>query len=270
MAEEERGGIQNVWLLFIALSLGVLVVVIYNVHIYKVRQEGRGKTIRLLKVTHDMERGEKIAADDLETVTVPRQHEESIGDVVDDDMREYAIGQALNQPVEKGRWLLWEHITSGGGRRSSNEITPGCVAVAVPLDSKLAPGDILRLNDRVNIVGLLPMGQSLKTFRMIEGVRVVAIGGEGIQPAKVVDVPAKRGRSARSYQSITIEVSKDVALEFANVLTHVSGSCWVELLSSRESDSKNFGRINPQLKGLAAQPSSPPAGSEGSREKEWE
>jgi len=152
MAEEERGGVQNVWLLFIALGLGLLVVVIYNVHIYNVRREGRGR-----------------------------------------------------------------------------------------------------------LVGLLPMGSSLKTFRIMEGVRVLAIGGEGIQPSRGVDDPAPSRRAARSYRSITVEVSKDVSLEFANVLTHVSGSPWVELISSRDRSDRNFGRINPLLKDLAKQPSRPPA-----------
>lgn len=259
MAEEERGGVQNVWLLFIALGLGLLVVVIYNVHIYNVRREGRGRSVLLLRLLTDMEAGKKLTAEDLESVPVPRQHESSLGNVVPEENRNYAVGQALNRAVEKGRWLLWEHITGRPPGDPAYAIGRGNVAVAVPLNSKLSPGDILRPNNRVNLVGLLPVGSSLKTFRIMEGVRVLAIGGEGIKPSRGIDDPAPSRRAARSYSSITVEVSKDVSLEFANVLTHVSGSPWVELISSRERSDRNFGRINPLLKDLAKSPSKPPA-----------
>ena len=45
MAEEEQSGGQNVWLLLIALGLGLVVVIIYKVHILKVREEGRSGII---------------------------------------------------------------------------------------------------------------------------------------------------------------------------------------------------------------------------------
>jgi Flp pilus assembly protein CpaB len=266
MAEDERGGIQNVWLLFIALVLGALVVVIYNVHIYNVRREARGKTVRLLRVTRDMREGEDLKKEDLEVVAVPRQYERSLGDVVGEDNLSFATGQMLNRPIEKGRWLLWEHITGTDTRKPANEISKGNIAVAVPLDSKMVPGDILRQNDRVNIVAHLPIGASLKTFRIIEGVRVLAIGGEGIRPGAVADNPRSAGKPSRSYRSVTVEISKESAIEFANILTYVSGRCWVELLSSREEKTPSFGRINPQLKELAKQPSKPVRGVED----EWE
>jgi Flp pilus assembly protein CpaB len=266
MAEEERGGAQNVWLLFIALGLGLVVVVIYNVHIYKVRREGRGKAIHLLRVTRDIDAGDKLASDDLEKRLVPRQYEQSLGNVVGADTLDFAIGQALNRPIEKGQWLLWEHITGGDTRKPAWQIGQGNVAVGVPLDTKTVPGDILRQNDRVNIVGLIPIGSTLKTFRIIEGVRVLAIGGEGIKVPKSIDDSPKVGGVSRSYHSITVEVSQDVSLKFTNILTHVSGRCWVELLSSREEPNpKKFGRINPLLEKIAAEPSRPVRG-----ETDWE
>jgi hypothetical protein len=111
MAEEERGGIQNVWLLFIALGLGLVVVFIYNVHIYKVRQEQRGQSIRLLSVTRDMERGDKVGPDDLVVKTVPKQYEGTLGNVVPEGDLKFAIGTVVNDTIGKGQWLMWTHIT---------------------------------------------------------------------------------------------------------------------------------------------------------------
>ncbi|MCD6304299.1 MAG: Flp pilus assembly protein CpaB [Planctomycetes bacterium] len=259
MAEEERSGGPNIWLLLIALGLGLVVVVIYNVHIDRVRKAGRGQTVRLLRVTRDMEAGDKIAPEDLAVRAVPKQYETALGNVVDADNLDLAIGSRVNQTIGKDQWLLWSHITEIGTNKPANVITPGDVAVAVPLDSRMSPGDILRPNDRVNIVGLLPVGNGgLKTFRIIEGVRVLAVAGVGLQPHRSMDrEPARLSAGQRSYRSITVEISKDVALQFANVLTHLSGNCWVELLSSREEKKPTFGRINPLLKDLAAEPSRP-------------
>jgi hypothetical protein len=109
----------------------------------------------------------------------------------------------------------------------------------------------------VNIVGVLAIqGSTLKHMRIIEGVRVLAIGGAGLMEAKGGE-RASKAAPARNYRNITVELAKDVSLEFKNVLTHVSGDCSIELLSSRVAKSPAFGRINPLLKDLAAQPSKP-------------
>ncbi|HUT02158.1 MAG TPA: Flp pilus assembly protein CpaB [Phycisphaerae bacterium] len=255
MAEEERNGVQNVWLLIIALALGLVVVVVYNFHIYRVRQEGRGKTISLLRVNRDIEAGERLADEDLQEQFLPKQYEGSLGNVVRAENKENAVGSVVNQNIEKGRWLHWSHIIGGDTAKPANVIAKGNVAVTVPVDPRMSLGDILSQNDRVNILGLVPVGQQLRTFRIIKGVRVLAIGGEGIRPNKVMEWTPKSKQGSRSYRSITIEVSPDVSIQLANVLTHVSGSCWVELLSSSEARSADFGKISPELKDKAASPS---------------
>jgi len=260
MAEEERGGSQNVWLLIIALALGLVVVVIYNVHIDKVRKEGRGKQIALIRVTRDIEAGAKLDIDDLETKYVPKQYEGSLGNVVPAEYEDFAIGSQVNRAVEKGQWLQWSHITGTDTTKASGKITRGNVAVAIPLEPRMAPGDILSVNDRVNICGLIPRGRELKTFRIIRGVRVLAIGGEGIKVDKAFSrTPSKAG--SRSYRNITVEVSPEVSLQLTNVLTHISGSCWVELLSAVEQKDKDFGKIDSQLQKEAAAPSGPAGGA---------
>jgi Flp pilus assembly protein CpaB len=258
MAEEERGGIQNVWLLFIALGLGLVVVVIYNVHIYKVRQEGRGQSIRLLSVTRDMERGDKIGPDDLVVKVVPKLYENTLGNVVPEDNQKYAVGRVMNETINKGQWLMWSHITEVDIFKPAYSIGPGNVALGVSLDARSGvPGDILRPNDLVNIVGVLQVqGSAMKNMRIIEGVRVLAIGGQGLTETKG-ERTAKAAPPARSYRNITVELPKDISLEFKNVLTHVSGDCSIELLSSRVTKSPTFGRINPLLKDLAVQPTKP-------------
>lgn len=259
MAEEERTGVQNIWLLFIALGLGLVVVVIYNVHIYNVRKEGRGQSIYLLSVTRDMEKGEKIGQEDLAIRPVPKQYQGTLGNVVPEENLKYAVGSTVNDAIGKGQWLMWGHITDLGNTKPANSIAPGNVAVGVSLDArKGVPGDILRPNDQVNILGVLStQGTTLKYMRIIEGVRVLAVGGEGLNETKGGGRNIRATPPARSYRNITVELPKDVSLEFMNVLTHVSGECSIELRSARAAKSQTDLRINPMLKDLAAQPSKP-------------
>jgi Flp pilus assembly protein CpaB len=249
MAEEERSGVQNVWLLLIALGLGVVVVVVYNVHIHRVRMEGRGRTLRLLKLTRDLEVGERIKEGDVEIGTVPKQFEGSLGNVVDESREEFVVGKSMYGPARKGQWLLWSHLTGKEAARE-NPLTPGFVAHTVPLNSAKIPGDMLRPNDKVNVMGLISAGGVPRTYRIIEDVRVMAVGGKALDPGRA---PSRSSRAAgsRIYRSVTIEVKPDVSLELANVLTHVDGDCWLELRSKTERKIPNAGQIDPALKNLA-------------------
>lgn len=248
MAEEERSGVQNIWLLLIALGLGLIVVVIYNVHIYRVRQEGRGKTIQLLRVTRDIEPGDTISREDVEVRAVPKQFEGSLGNVVGEENLDFAVGSTVNQAMEKQQWLQWGHITRSDTVKPANAIGRGNVAVTVPLDTTRNPGNLLRQNDRVNILGLIGTdGTAGKTYRIIEGVRVLAIGGVALNQDDPKKKATKTTAGVRMYRSITVEVSPEVSIQLNNILTHVVGSCWLELRSSKEGKPKNAEKIHPDL-----------------------
>lgn len=249
MAEEQSGGVRNVWLLLIALGLGLVVVIIYNVQIHRVRMEGRGRTLRLLKLTRDMDLNDKIGDEDIEIGAVPRQFEGSLGNVVDEDRRNYVIGKVMQRGARKGQWLLWSHLTGEAGVRE-NPINPGSIGVTVPLDSRKSPGDLLRPNDKVNLIGVIVTGREAQTYRIIEDVRVLAVGGK----AKDRATGGRIGRTAagaRLYRSVTIEITPAVSLLLNNLLTHVSGDCWLELRGTTEGRSRTAGQINPELKNLA-------------------
>ena len=50
---------------------------------------------------------------------------------------------------------------------------------------------------------------------------------------------------------MTIEITPAVSLLLNNLLTHVSGDCWLELRGTTEGRSRTAGQINPELKNLA-------------------
>lgn len=255
MAEEERAGGQNVWLLVVALALAAVVVVIYNVHIYNVRRAARGEKVYLLRVIRDVEAGETLRDDDVEVAAIEKQHASMLGSVVGEENMQFAVGSRVNRAIPRNHWLLWDYITDLDTAKPANAITPGNVAVTVSVDPRLSLGDILRQNDRVNILGQIPQGQSLRTYRLIEGVRVLAIGGQGLKVSAGLDATPRSRRGMRTYRNITIEVTPETSIELSNLLTYVSGDCWVELISSKADKKKSYGRVNPELANLAAAPS---------------
>jgi Flp pilus assembly protein CpaB len=255
MAEEQNAGGQNLWLLLVSLGLGLVVVVIYNVHIYSVRNAARGQTIELISLARDVEAGEKLRAEDLEVKRVPKAFQDSLGTVAVGEDLPNLIGQTVNRSLEKGRWLQWEFTISGRGEAPSSRIKPGCVAKAIELDSKRSPGDILRTNDRVNVVGFI----GGRASRLLKGVTVVAVAGKGDDPGRVQKASVS-ARAPNTYSSITVELPEDVALQWDNLLTHVNGSCWVELRPAMEKPLPEFNRIPPELKKLAESAAGPARG----------
>jgi len=263
MAEEQNAGGQNLWLLLVSLGLGLIVVVIYNVHIWNVRNSYKGQQIELISLARDVDRGERLRAEDLEVRTVPKQYQESLGTVVMGDDLSFAIGQQVNTSLEKGRWLLYDYIT-GGGDPNPVKLKVGHVAVGVTLDTKKIVGDILHPNDRVNVFGSI----NGRMYWILKGVTVLAVGGGG-DNAKL-EKASTSARAPRSYNSITIELREEVALQLQNLLTHVNGSCGVVLRKPGEMPLPEFGIIPPDLKQLAESAAAPargelPAGASGGR-----
>lgn len=254
MAEEQNTGGQNLWLLLVSLGLGLVVVVIYNVHIYNVRKSARGETITCVAVTGDLDEGHVLSSDDLETRMIPAQYKDSLATVVRGSDLEFALNQSLNQPVEKGRWLLWEHITGGVTVSAWGKPRAGHVATAIAIDSRLSPGDILVVNDRVNILGQI----NGKVYRIIKGVRVLAVGGRGEDRPQATR--AGGGRAPTSYRSVTVELPDAISVPWNNVHMHVNGDCWVEIIPPGTPKQDDFLKIAPELSKLASGSGSAPAG----------
>ena len=91
---EDAPGIQNKRLLIDALVLGAIVVLVYNVHLAKVRQQGKGKTIELVKFARDMTAGQEIRRQDLEVEAVAEAVHRSLGNVVTKEDVNWAVCSA--------------------------------------------------------------------------------------------------------------------------------------------------------------------------------
>ena len=59
---EPAQGIQNKWLLIIAVVLALVVVFLYNAHISAIKSELEGKTVSVVQMAKDLPVGERITA----------------------------------------------------------------------------------------------------------------------------------------------------------------------------------------------------------------
>lgn len=250
---EETPVVQNWRLLLVACILGLVVMVIYNVHINKVRSAGKGEDIVAYQYTRDMERGEKITLKGMEARRVPKELAAGLGRLIRRSDRDYAADSRVNRYVGKGDWALWGHITAGDAHTPSDGLEKGKVAVTMTVDPKTTPGKILRIRDRVNIIGMLSVkGGRYQAYRMIKALKVLAIGGEGRSGS-----PTHRDRGSaesgmRSYRAITVEMKPEVSLQWANLRTYLRGDIRIELCAKRDTLPDDAGTIIPELRGLTA------------------
>jgi Flp pilus assembly protein CpaB len=251
MVEETTRGIENKWLLVIAMALGVIVAVIYNVHINAVRAQQKGRMIEVIELVRDLEPGDRIEAKDITRAEIPRAHAEAFGKVVRWEDRPTVLargGKAVNQTVMKGEFLLWSAISGSAGSRASAKLSDGMVARALEFDDSQSLGDLLSPNDTVNLLGVFSLrGGQPQTYRIISGVRVLNVGGVGAADE------ASPGGPRRNYRKITIEVSPEVSIQLNNLMTHLVGPIRLELNKSSARLARDAGRINPQLTPLAQQ-----------------
>jgi len=246
---EEAPHVRNKGLLIVAIVLAAIVVVIYNVHINKIRQLAEGKQVRLVKVTRAMTAGEKIEAKDLTVETIRKADAKALGSVITEEQMKFPIGRRVRQNVNQGEWLQWHHVTGQHVAGPSVEIDADKVAITLELDARTSPGPLCSPGDRVSILAMLQIGsRPPKYYRVVRSIRVMMTGT--YVPASMArggEVTAAERRGARTYRSMAVQVSPKLSTRLRNVLIHTRAPVMIEVLPPdapilREVD----GRINPE------------------------
>ncbi len=266
-AQPEATPAQNWRTLLIAILLGLVVAVIYNVHIRQVRQEGKGDLVTVLKVNKDLNVGDQLKPEFIDDVQVRAEFAKDMKMLLKSD-ESYVkdAKRVLNVPLKRDAYLTWDLMEQiDMSRRPSASISEGMVAVPMQLDPKGLPGELLRPGDHVNIIGIVNVGGKLATYRIIEGVRVLEVGyrvekDKSAGGARAMDV------GLTNYREIGIELSLATSLEFKSVLTHAMNVS-VEVRNPEDKFPANP-QINKDLKALASSPSGggpggPTGGPEG-------
>ncbi len=247
MAEQQAPTIQNKKLLIIALVLAAVVVVIYQVHINQVREGAREPNVKLLRFTRDMAGGEEIEDKYIEAHPVPASVAEGLlKTVVRADRINYVRGQRLRRRVQRDDWLEWGDITGVDSATPSVKISADMRARSIAVDPDQTPGEMLRTGDRVDLMGRVRLSDgSLQPYRIIEGLKVLEVGGRWEGDTEAEGLTAAAG--SRSNKRVTVEMSPEASRQLAAVMPHVVGSPWLELRRPDDPLPSLAGQVNSEL-----------------------
>ena len=246
---EEAPAVQNWRLLIVACVLGLVVMVVYNIHIGKVRDGLDVEMVPAFRYTRNLEVGDTIAEDDLERIELARKTAESIGRLLEEKEKDsLAVNQKIYRNVSKSDFVMTGHFTTHNTNDPASRIEKDHVQITVRVDSKRVPGRVLRIGNRVNILGMLPSKDgTYKTHRIIEYLKVAAIGGQTDRGGSMTNAEA----GVRNYKSITVEMKRkdpDVSVQWSNLESYLRGSAIIEICPGLQIPRKGTaGVIRPEL-----------------------
>jgi len=248
---ESTQGIQNKWLLVIALALALIVVFLYNAHIRAIRAEREGDTIAVVELQKDIAVGQKLTSRHIGKAIIPKDSQNEYKKIVPWNQRDtLTVGDSrvVFRALRKGGFLLWDDIYKAAGEKASSKLGDGMVGIPIEFDRDQSLGDILSPGDTINLKGVFsaPSG-TCRTYRIISHVRVMNVGGRGA--AEAAGAPGR----ALNYRRITIEVSPEVSLKISNLMTHMVSPMQIEIQKAGPIIPADAGKINPDLESLAAQ-----------------
>ncbi|MBS3733910.1 MAG: hypothetical protein KGY99_03180 [Phycisphaerae bacterium] len=211
---EKTPVVRNTKLLLIALGLGLLVAIVYNVHVKRIREAGKGDLIYLLKATDDLDAGTQISQElggGIMIEPIPRKYGQGLGPFIRLQNREEADDyeqEELLADVRANEYIRYEHISETAGDRPSQWIDPKKKAVPLSVEAQNVP-DAVNYGDRVDVIAPFYIGdEGVKRTKVFSAVRVVP-------PETQSD--SRRTFSIRGRGKITIELDPDDAMRWENL-----------------------------------------------------
>ena len=240
---EEAPAVQNWRLLIVACVLGLVVMVVYNLHIRAVTQKGQKEQITAFRYDRNLDPGDTVADEDLIRVQIPRDFAESIGRLLEEDEKDtLAVNMKINRDVSKDDFAMAGHFATTKNPGAAEGLGKDKVTITISVDPKKAPGKVLRIGNYVNILGMLPTKQgTYKMYRIMEWIKVVAIGGQTDRRSTSGGRASTAERGVRSYNAITVEVNRrepDVSLQWGNLETYLRGPAIIEICPSKHPPKK--------------------------------
>jgi len=160
MAEQPPKTQSNAWQLIVAIGLGVLVVILYNVHQARIRRAHRGEMINVLVYRQNLRAGDQLTHKALDEVELSKTAAERLQNVVQDDERNFLVTQTLISDVYKGNYVEWSHISGSEAARPSAGISETLYRISLPIEGVTSPGADMRPGDRINLLGTFVLGQA--------------------------------------------------------------------------------------------------------------
>jgi pilus assembly protein CpaB len=199
--------------LTIGLVLGVIAVVMVNVHVAGIKKSQ--EAVKILRVVKLIKKGE-MPESKLEVVAVPEDFAAGLETAVAEKDMPLVNHRPVNQEIKEGTFLQWSHF-EGGGRTAERQImevlTKGKRAMSIPVTHTGAVSGWIRPGDYVDVLGTFTTqdreGNSrISTMTIQQHMKVLAVGGRTDYADEVV-----KGRvgDRQSYESVVLEVTPNEA-----------------------------------------------------------
>lgn len=237
MADEETPIAQNWRLLIVAFALGLVVMVVYNLHIKQVRNASKGETVQLVKSTQDVEPGKPLSRDAAAPVDVPKDLVRVLGDpILYKDLAAHVDTQKVQVKIREGTLVRLTNLQ--GYDTEESLIGKGLVSVTLPVDTNRTPGSVLsgRAGIWVNVVANMTNVRSGEQvpIRLLRSARVIGIGEKAVEEPGALDTT--RGRPSLSgYRKVTIELDEKMADTMYELIGKAVGPVWLEMLRPGEN-----------------------------------
>jgi Flp pilus assembly protein CpaB len=248
-----EGTVTNKKLLAISLLLGLTAVILFYVYDWVKTQALRGDRIVVLKWARDLGPGEAITKGDIVPVEISKRTWDQIGGIVKSSDREAVVPEntIVSRSVQKHRFVLYTDVSTAKTQRPSERIAPGMVAITLPVDPYHTPGDMLRVGDRVDVIGLLAVGKDpVKAYTLVQNLKVTAVGGQSDNPeeGELINPQDRRRRPGiRVYRSITVQVGPALAVQLADLMPRIRGKVWLVIRNPTDTKAKHDNRLNDEI-----------------------
>ena len=143
MAEKTKD-VQNLWLLAIAIVLGLLAVVIYNMHISAIRNENQTRMLKVITVTQDIRSGLRLKRSFLSEEEIIRDEGGAWKKYVPFSRYDALIvngGKKVWVSLQKDEYLMERHLTPPDRAAIAAVLRPGMVGKTITVSSDESPGD---------------------------------------------------------------------------------------------------------------------------------
>jgi len=249
----------NKKLLVVSLLLGVAAMVLFYVYDHLKQQQEQRRYVTVLAWKADRPAGAEVADTDIGPVRIPPNTYESLKGLLQDtgSNRGLVVGGHLSRNVRRDEYVLASHIVERAPEKPSDRINPGHRAFPLRVDPYRTYGGGMRIDDRVDLLGLVSVGgKPPQAYVLVSNLRVLGIGGRSDNPED--DFTFTRGSRAnpgmRVYRTMAVEVPKETAGQLVELLPRVRGKIWVTVRNPNEPTSKNDGKINPALLPVLKEP----------------
>ena len=224
-------------LVAIAVTMGLLTVVINLVYISSIRNEAARQSFTVYELSHSVEAGHKLnKAKDLIPRQIPNVFKESFGKYfIDDGINTYQ-GQSFLRPAED-KDLLTHQFFESNAESIDSKINPGKRAIALDINSRNTSG-LLHSNMHIDLSANFASPDSKpRNIVIIEKLHVIVVGNNTDETAK----------ARTNFSNITVEIDPDIADQLLTIQKFVGRDGFDVRVRNSNDEKTKYININPEV-----------------------